>query len=151
MAFFNNTETGQASLKLSAVFQVPSRDAVPAICPPSGREQEPTPAIDRKPRGDYHWRMNAPADENKPEDLGDQVEELVDDVAEAVDEGVEDMEELGHAMDDAVEDFAEENPTAYRIFMWVFTLLLLIIVRWLCARYYGGQSQIGPCACIAGT
>lgn len=88
--------------------------------------------------------MNAPADENKPEDLGDQIEEVVDEVAEAVDEGVEDVEKLGHAMDDAVEEFAEDNPVAYRIFMWIFTLVLLIVVAWLCARYYGGQAEIGP-------
>ncbi len=82
--------------------------------------------------------MNAPEDQKTPEDLGDQIEEVADDFEEVVDEGLEEMEDLGHAMD-AVEEFAEENPTAYRLFMWIFTFALLIVVGWLCVRYYGNK------------
>ena len=89
-----------------------------------------------------------PADDKEPEgpidEVVEDVAEAAEEVAEAVDEGIEDLEEAGHAMDDAVEEFAEDNPVAYRIYMWVFTLVLLIIVAYLCARYYMGQAELAP-------
>jgi hypothetical protein len=84
--------------------------------------------------------MNSPADDKRPEeDLGDQIEDVAEEVVEALDDGLEEVEELGHAMDDLVDDFEENSPLAYRLFMWGFTLVLLIVVAWLCVRYYGSK------------